>query len=223
MPLTAPVEEALLGLEFGKTTPTIPSTHYLGLFRAATWTASTSGITASPVTWIVPTNFPAPNGNANLTSQGRLFYCSAITTGTTGTTEPTWPQTAGGSVTDGGVTWTEASSYLAVGTNYANLEPPTSGGTGYTRNTSGLPNNTSTWPTPTATGPLATVSTNVVANFPAVSASWGQLVGGGGFDAATPGTGNLRWWGLFSAVTLIGTNIGVTPNVPLGSLFTTLD
>ena len=39
------------------------------------------------------------------TANGYVYMASAITTGTTGGTEPTWPTTIGNTVVDGGVTW----------------------------------------------------------------------------------------------------------------------
>lgn len=39
---------------------------------------------------------------------GHFYRATSITTGITGSTEPTWPTGAGATVTDGGVTWTES-------------------------------------------------------------------------------------------------------------------
>lgn len=41
---------------------------------------------------------------------GHKYKATSITTGITAATEPTWPTTAGGTVVDGGVTWTEIGS-----------------------------------------------------------------------------------------------------------------
>lgn len=54
-----------------------------------------------------------PGSNLN----GFFYQCTAITSGITGTTEPTWP--ASGSVVDGGVTWTEQGSCVYPGTGVA--------------------------------------------------------------------------------------------------------
>jgi len=55
------------------------------------WTANQAGITVNTVR--------RPTVSNNI-----LYKCTAITTGTTASSEPTWPLT--GSVVDGGVTWT---------------------------------------------------------------------------------------------------------------------
>lgn len=62
---------------------------------APLWAATTGG-------WIV--------GNIMRNSQGTLYYCSAITTGITGSSEPT---ATSGSVSDGGVTWQLYQPYVA--------------------------------------------------------------------------------------------------------------
>jgi phage tail sheath gpL-like len=64
-----------------------------------TWSASTAGqsITAGSISQVTPT---AAHAN------GYYYQATAITTGTTGSTEPTWPTTIGTTVVDSGVTWT---------------------------------------------------------------------------------------------------------------------
>lgn len=50
------------------------------------------------------------------TLNGYLYRASAITTGVTGATQPSWPTTVGATVADGGVTWTCAVATAASGT-----------------------------------------------------------------------------------------------------------
>lgn len=60
------------------------------------WVASATGKTVTaPQTFTVPT-----------TANGYYYKATAITTGTTAGSEPTWPTTIGTTVVDGGVTWT---------------------------------------------------------------------------------------------------------------------
>jgi len=66
------------------------------------WEASTAYATTSPH-YVTPTT---PNG----------FRYECTTGGTSGGTEPTWPTTIGGTVSDGGVTWT-CRSFVVTDTN----------------------------------------------------------------------------------------------------------
>ncbi len=50
------------------------------------------------------------------TLNGYLYRATAITTGVTGSTQPSWPTTVGATVTDGGVTWTCGVATAAAGT-----------------------------------------------------------------------------------------------------------
>lgn len=58
---------------------------------------------------------------------GHKYEATAITTGITGATEPTFPTTAGGTVIDGGVTWTEIGSTVLqqAGLTRANVKKDT--------------------------------------------------------------------------------------------------
>lgn len=205
MPLTTVAEKALLGYEFGDTNPTIPSTHYLGLLIASTWQATTAYTSGQ---YVVPTTFASISG-----SVGRVFKCT--TAGTSGGSQPTWPTTAGGTVTDGSVTWTEVSNLFAAGT-FTGAEPSTSG-TGYAR--VAVTNNTTNWPVSTGGDPSDTTNGAAIV-WPITTASWGQIVGAAAFDAAT--AGNARWWGLGAAVTEVGAVVGVTPQILVNQLTVTL-
>lgn len=50
------------------------------------------------------------------TLNGYLYRATAITTGVTGSTQPSWPTVVGNTVTDGGVTWTCGVATAAAGT-----------------------------------------------------------------------------------------------------------
>jgi hypothetical protein len=203
MPFCTVTEKALLGQELGDTSPTIPGTHYAGLLIASTWAASTSYSTG---VYVIPTTFGSLTG-----SVGRVFKCT--TGGTSSSSQPTWPTTPGGTVTDGTVTWTEVSTLFAAGT-FTGAEP--SGG-GYAR--VGITNNTTNWPTPTGGNPAQVQNANVIA-WPTTTASWGQIVGTVAFDALT--AGNARWWGLLASASTVATSVGVAPQISATQLTVTL-
>lgn len=203
MPFTTTIEEALLGSFYGKTAYTAPTTTYVGLIAAATWTLTTAYTSGQ---YVVPTTFNSITG-----SVGKIFKCT--TGGTSSGTQPTWPTTAGGTVTDGTVTWTEVSTLFAAGT-ITGTEP--SGGA-YARQ--GLTNNTTSWPAPTGGNP-ATVSNGAVVTYPTTTASWGQLAGIVVCDAVT--AGNVDAWGPLSALNTAATAVGVTPSFAIGQLTATL-
>ena len=63
--------------------------------QVTAWAASTAFPTTAGIAWVRPTS-PAVTP----------FLLEATTAGTSGGTEPTWPTTVGGTVTDGTVVWT---------------------------------------------------------------------------------------------------------------------
>lgn len=145
----------ILDAAFRAQTLGAPATLYAALCKIrGKWTASTA---------VTTTSYVVPN-----TANGRLYKCT--TAGTTGSSEPTWPIVAGGTVVDGTVTWTEQTVAMAAGTfpteisggsyarvaitaslgNWAGTQGAGSilasnGSSAITSN-----NNAITWPTPTA-------------------------------------------------------------------------
>ncbi len=77
--------------------------------------SSTFAVNGGYAPWAANTAYTSINNNIvplTLTSARGLFF-EATTAGTSGASEPTWPTTIGGTVTDGTVTWT-AVGYTAV-------------------------------------------------------------------------------------------------------------
>ena len=87
-------------------------TLYFGLLNVSLWSP---GLILSGATWVI-----GVNGGTT-----RLFKA---TTGTAGSTAPTWPTTQGGTVVDGTITWTEQSAVQRTAVQ-ANLPPEFTGGT----------------------------------------------------------------------------------------------
>jgi hypothetical protein len=207
MPFTTLTEKALLGLELGDTSPSIPGTHYCGLLAAASRANSTAYTSGQ---YIINPTFPFSTAN----SVWSIFKCT--TSGTSAGSAPAGYASggvAGGTITDGTAVFTEVSALFAAGTT-TGAEPSTGS---YARES--ITNNTTNWPTPTGGDP-ATVSNGTSITFPTTTASWGQLVGFGLWDALSGG--NLRTWGLLSAASTVATSTGVTPSFAATNLSVTL-
>jgi len=158
--------------EYRGQTVTYPATRYVGLVVASAGqsprsTAVTSGQYTVPATL-----------------NGRLYKCT--TAGTSGSSEPTWPTTAGGTVVDGSVTWTEQTTAIYGGT------VPEGSATGYAR--VAIASSLTAWSgtqsagsTVASTGTSGQVSNNAALNFAQVTTSLGLVVGLCYWDALTGG------------------------------------
>jgi phage tail sheath gpL-like len=69
--------------------------------------------TGTPATWVLTTSYPVGAMTQPTTANG--YFYKATTGGTSGASQPTWPTTVGGTVTDGSVTWTCAGAILTGG------------------------------------------------------------------------------------------------------------
>lgn len=78
--------------------------------KTVTFTAANTYAT----TWAASTAYTAGDLVRPTTGNGHLYVCTVG--GTSAASEPTWPTTRGGNVTDGGVTWDE------VGAGYVSID-----------------------------------------------------------------------------------------------------
>lgn len=161
-----------------------PSTIWFGLLvvpnPTGVWTAShayTSG------QYVIPTTFDSISGQ-----QGKIFKCT--TSGTSGGTTPTFPTTAGGTVTDGGtLVWTECSLLFAAGT-FTGAE---ASGSGYARQS--LTANSTSFPNASSASPSVSSNGAAISGY-APTGDLGFAVGWIESDAST--VGNLWYWGALS-------------------------
>jgi hypothetical protein len=206
MLLTDYLRNKLIDHEFRAVAYSAPASKYIGLIRATAGqsprsTAVTSGQTTIPAT---------PNG--------RLYRCT--TAGTTGGTEPAWPTTSGGTVSDGTAVWTEMSPDFRANTNITEV----SGGA-YARQNLGpsAANWASTGGATTTTNPSAgttgTTSNNAAITHPTATANWGLVAFIGIFDAVT--SGNLGWVVPLAVPQLV--NSGSTFSFAISQLAITID
>lgn len=191
----------LLDHVYGATAYTAPVTAYIGLLKGELWQAShaySSGDIA------VATNFP---------TTAKVFKCT--TGGTSAGSEPTFSGVAaGGTIADGGVTWTEQTNAIVGGTV---TEMGTGTWTDYARKS--VTNNTSNFPN--ATGSVTGVKTPATQTFTAsatvTSGSLG-IIGFVYFDASSGG--NILHGGLFASFQAVSNGASVTftsPNVTITS------
>ena len=202
---TVYLKSAQLNAWFTGVAFTFPTTTYLGLLVCNFNSAAASpgywatGIAVTTGTYVSPT-----------TLNGHVYVCT--TAGTTGSTEPTWPTGIASTVTDGTVTWTEATEYLlGINTTYPPVE--VSGG-GYARQS--LTQGTTDW-TSAAASPdnLGYQSKNAIAlTYPAATANYGLVVGWELFTALTGGDG------LYVGLVTTYQNVvsGNTASVPIGDM-----
>ena len=166
-----------------------PATFHAALMKIkGKWTANTVITTAD---YVVPVAY-----------NGRLYKCT--TAGTTAGTEPAWPTTNGGTVTDGTVVWTEQTTQMAAG-----LFPAEVSGGSYARVaiTSSLANWAGTQgagTTVASSGSSGVTSNNNAVTWPTPSADWTPSGAAGLvvlYDAAS--SGNAWLFGVMSNVQTI--------------------
>lgn len=187
---------------------TPPATQYFALFRA---TAGKSP--RSTAVTVGQTTVPS-------TSNGRMYRCS--TAGTTGSSEPTWPTTSGGTVTDGTAVWTEMSADIKNFTS--NLSAVEVTGAGYSRKSvamtmSNFSGTQGAGTTVASSGTSGATSNNTAITFGAPSADWGDVALMYSMDSLTGGNPLI-----FSVLTDIKTvlNSNAAPSFPAAS-FTYID
>lgn len=140
--------------------------------------------------WAASTAYSVGDKVISLASfNGRMYRCT--TSGTSGGSEPTWPTTAGGTVADGSVVWTEMTPDFQAGTNI----PEVSGGSyarvGVTRadaNFKGTHGSTSG----ASSGTGGNIKNAGAITFAAPTANWGVISHVIRYDAST--SGNHEWY-----------------------------
>jgi hypothetical protein len=187
--------------EYRGQTNTFPATRYVGLIVASAGQSPRS-------TAVALNSYTVP-----ATLNGRLYKCT--TAGTTGSSEPAWPTTAGGTVTDGTAVWTEQTPALYGGTI------PEGSATGYAR--VAIASSLTAWSgtqgagtTVASTGSSGQVSNNSAIAFAQVTTALGLVVGVGMWDAAT--SGNAWEFAIQSSGTPTNIGANITPNVAAGAL-----
>jgi hypothetical protein len=178
-----------------------PATRYAGLIVATAGQSPRSTVVTSGQ-YTVPA-----------TLNGRLYKCT--TGGTTGSGEPTWPVTAGGTVTDGSAVWTEQTTAIYAGTI------PEGSATGYAR--VAIASSLANWcgtqlggSTVASTGTGGQISNNAAINFAQVTTSLGLVVGVGLWDALT--SGNCWEVAIQSSGTPTTVGANISPVIAAGTL-----
>lgn len=157
-------ENAVLNVLFGASVA-VPGTWYIAAHVVPKWQPNTA---YSVGAFVTPTT-----GSPN-----RVYRCT--TAGTSGSTEPSWPNTDNATVNDGTCVWTEAIDAMEAGT-----VPNEPSGGGYAR--VAITNNTTNWPA--ASNGQKSNGTDIL--FPVATADWGQVAVVSIWDAETGGN---SWW-----------------------------
>lgn len=187
-----------------------PASHYFALIVASRGYSSNIRITAVSAN---DTVIPA-------TPNGHMYRCT--TPGTTGSGEPTWTTTSGGTVTDGTAVWTEMTPDFEAGSNL--IEVSTSG-SGYGRIgvASSLANFAGTQAagsTTASSGTSGTTSNNNTITFGAPTSNWGVIAALVTYDALT--SGNPWTWEFLTNPKTIN-NGDASPSFAAGAFSFTID
>ena len=192
----------LIDLRFRSVSWTPPTAYLFSLIRA------TAGVSPrSTAVTLGQTTVPA-------THNGRMYRCS--TAGTTGASEPTWPTTDNGTVTDGTAVWTEMTtdfktyssvvsnaevsggSYARVSVNATTANFAATNGSGSTANPSA--------------GTSDATSNNVAVTYAAPTSDWGVI----GASFMLDGSGNAHQWSILTTPKTVS-NGADAPSFPIGA------
>ncbi len=144
--------------------------------------------------WLASTAYTVGQYCWPATANLRLYKCTSA--GTTSSSAPTWPTTAGGTVTDGGVTWTEQTTALDAMTG-STMPEPTIGTYAYTRQTWTCSLAAVMGTALASSASASSGSTGIISNlsaiqFSAATGTWGPVWGIFIVDAST--SGNQIFW-----------------------------